>query len=58
MYLRYYWNRKEYENYPVVGVTWEQANAYCAWRTEMMHKELGKEGETEQRFRLPTEAEW
>jgi len=58
MYLRYYWNRKEYENYPIVGVTWEQANAYCAWRTEMMRKELGKEGETEQRFRLPTEAEW
>ena len=58
MYLRYYWNRKEYENYPVVGVTWEQANAYCAWRTEMMRKELGKEGEAEQRFRLPTEAEW
>ena len=57
MYLRYYWSRKEYEDYPVVGVTWEQANAYCAWRTEMMYRENGY-NTLEQRFRLPTEAEW
>lgn len=57
MYLRYYWSRSEYDDYPVVGVTWEQANAFCAWRTEMMKKEKG-EDTIEQPFRLPTEAEW
>ena len=36
------------EDYPVVGVSWFEAAAYCAW--------LGREtGET---YRLPTEAEW
>jgi formylglycine-generating enzyme required for sulfatase activity len=33
---------------PVVGVTWDEAVAYCEWLTER----------TGQRFRLPTEAEW
>ncbi len=33
---------------PVVGVTWDDATAYCQWLSER----LG------QAFRLPTEAEW
>ena len=42
----------------MVGVTWEQANAFCAWRTEYLLKGLGKAAQFVQRYRLPTEAEW
>ncbi len=29
-----YFRAKAYNNYPVVGVTWDQANNYCKWRTD------------------------
>ena len=58
MYLRNYFSNPTYNDYPVVGVTWEQANAFCAWRTDYLLKGLGKEARYVQRYRLPTEAEW
>ena len=58
MYLCNYFSNPAYNNYPVVGVTWEQANAFCAWRTEYLLKGLGAEARYVQRYRLPTEAEW
>ena len=57
-YLRYYFSNPAYNDYPVVGVTWEQANAFCAWRTEYLLKGLGPAARYVQRYRLPTEAEW
>ena len=58
MYLRNYFSNPAYNEYPVVGVTWEQANAFCAWRTDYLLKGLGGEARYIQRYRLPTEAEW
>ena len=58
LYAKYYFSHPDYKDYPVVGVTWEQANAFCAWRTERMKKRLGENYRNEQPFRLPTEAEW
>ena len=58
MYSRYYFSHPDYKDYPVVGVTWEQANAYCAWRTERAIDRLGANARDFQRYRLPTEAEW
>ena len=57
-YMRNYFSSAAYNDYPVVGVTWEQANAFCAWRTEFLLKGLGPAARYVQRYRLPTEAEW
>ena len=57
-YLRNYFSNPAYNDYPVVGVTWEQANAFCAWRTDYLLRGLGGEARFIQRYRLPTEAEW
>ena len=57
-YMRLYFNHPNYNDYPVVGVSWEQANAFCAWRTEYLLAGLGAQAKYIQRYRLPTEAEW
>jgi sulfatase modifying factor 1 len=54
----YFWH-PAYDDYPVVGVTWQQAKAFCVWRTQLMNSWLQHNSETfVQDFRLPTEAEW
>lgn len=57
-YMRNYWASPAYADYPVVGVTWEQAQAFCAWRTEFLLRGLGPQARYVQRYRLPTELEW
>ncbi len=57
---REYFTHKAFEDYPVVGVNWHQAKAFCHWRTKTKNtyqrskKNLGLVPD----FRLPTEAEW
>ena len=55
----YFWH-VAYDHYPVVGVNWNQARAFCVWRTEKFNKYLRsqKVDALTLEFRLPTEAEW
>jgi len=54
----YFWH-PAYDDYPVVGVTWGQCQAFCAWRTQILNEFKYSVGEPfVQRFRLPSEAEW
>ncbi len=54
----YFWH-PSFDNYPVVGITWKQANAFCSWRTQLLNNALLKQGDSYiQEYRLPLEAEW
>lgn len=59
-FTKKYWGDQAYGNYPVVGVNWSQASAYCFWRTELMNQYLVKKGNNEKLdyYRLPSEYEW
>lgn len=58
-YSRLYFNHPGYDNFPVVGVSWDQAQAFCAWRTQMYMQGVKRpSGMAVEEFRLPTEAEW
>ena len=53
--LHSYFSFPGYSEYPVVGVTWEQAQAFCHWRTQLLESESTVKINA---YRLPTEAEW
>lgn len=58
MTTEYFWH-PAFDDYPVVGINWEQAVAFTKWRTQIMNRFLRKNNEpTLPEFRLPTESEW
>ena len=54
-----YYAHPSYLDFPVVGISWEQANAFCIWKTDQLQALLKDKGiQSSATFRLPTEAEW
>jgi sulfatase modifying factor 1 len=59
MARNYFWH-PAFDDYPVVGVDWHMANAFCYWRTKIWnaYQANRKDGVNTENFRLPSEHEW
>lgn len=60
-FIQTYYRSNSYNNYPMVGISYEQAQAFCAWRTDRVNELLARMPHPPFRsvtYRLPSEAEW
>ncbi len=59
--VKSYFSHPSYDDYPVVGVTWDQANAFCNWRTVLYNNVAAARGiplNSRNEYRLPTDQEF
>ena len=55
---RNYFSHPAFDDYPVIGINWKQARAFCFWRTLLWNTYKGEDEPNSEEFRLPTEHEW
>jgi formylglycine-generating enzyme len=54
-----YFSHVAFDDYPVSGVSWTQARAFCNWRTKLQEDYRSRMNDTPAHdYRLPTESEW
>lgn len=56
-YVHYYHRHPAYQNHPLVNISYEGANLYCAWLTEQYNSDKKRKFK-KVLFRLPSEKEW
>lgn len=59
-YVTNYYRHPAYKNYPVVGISYEQALAFCKWRTDRVKQfyALAKKKDLNLEYTLPGKAQW
>lgn len=63
-YTEFYYEHPTFNNYPVVGISYEQAVAFCKWRSNTVNALFSKEPQKnpfpgrKYTYRLPTIQEW
>ena len=60
-YVNYYYRHVAYRDYPVVGISYDQAVAFCKWRTERVKMFLTRKRDFKNHhfeYRLPSKEEW
>lgn len=71
-YVKYYYQHPAYRNYPVVGISYEQAVRFCQWRSDRVNEVIYLKKNHEKhtadkplenipeifKYRLPTKEEW
>ncbi|NQX98596.1 MAG: SUMF1/EgtB/PvdO family nonheme iron enzyme, partial [Flavobacteriales bacterium] len=66
LYKELYLKHSAYEDYPVVGISYDQAIAFCKWRTERLKEYFDAQKVKNDKeiypkdfeYRLPTKSEW
>ncbi|MGQ0739039.1 MAG: formylglycine-generating enzyme family protein [Bacteroidota bacterium] len=56
--VKKYFSHKEYDDHPIVGVSRQQAIAFCQWKTIQVSRSMKEAVHAELSVRLPSNAEW
>src|SRR5690606_11510863 len=57
-FTRNYFSHPSFDDYPVVGLTWNQATAFGKWRTALYNQYKDEKDLNTEEYRLPSESEW
>ncbi len=56
--VKKYFSIPQYDQYPVVGISLQQAMAFCHWKTRQVNNKMGGSAKYKIEIRLPNNSEW